>query len=285
MKKILFTLCLIGLGCQFASAQSITLQPNNFSTSQLNQNNFFESTGESVLKLRRTTAGFTGLPFYNDANAWVGGVYLSSLGGSFYSNGSIGLDFVIGTSFNRPLLLRPNSVIVEETLKITPLSFTGTSSDKRQVFVNNLGEIETQSNTNQFMSYSFSAVQAQDYDDQLRRGSGLAWFNTTNIPATMYLPINLPNGVKVTNIRMYVLDNSASNISFSFTKFPHTSTNATSIATAQSNVQSGTIFSINNDANETIDNLANSYYVNISSVGNWTGNTLAFHSLVITYQY
>ena len=101
----------------------------------------------------------------------------------------------------------------------------------------------------------------------------------------MYLPLNLPDGVVITNVRMYVWDNSASNISFVFNKNTHTTNVFTTIASAQTSTNVASIGSVTASVTETVDNQNNSYYVNISSVGNWTGETLKFHSFVVTYQH
>ncbi|HEY1055927.1 MAG TPA: hypothetical protein VGE24_12350, partial [Emticicia sp.] len=79
--------------------------------------------------------------------------------------------------------------------------------------------------------------------------------------------------------------NSASDISFTFSRNTHTTNAFSTIASATSSSANASIRSINQDTSEVINNLTNTYYVNISSVGNWTGNTLQFHSLLITYQY
>jgi hypothetical protein len=182
-------------------------------------------------------------------------------------------------------VLTPTSKLeVAGDIKSTELDFIGTNQ-KRPVFVDKDGILRMENTSDHYLSYNFTSVQAQNYEDQIIRGSGFAWFNTTTSPKTLYLPVNLPDGVKVTNVRMYLLDNSTSNLSFTFNKNTHITNTFTSIATAQSSTNTVGIFSINNNANETIDNANNSYYVNISSSGNWTGNTLQFHSLVITYQY
>ncbi|MDP1815934.1 MAG: hypothetical protein Q8K92_15915 [Leadbetterella sp.] len=175
---------------------------------------------------------------------------------------------------------------VNNTIRSAELDFEETNNNERRpVFADKDGILRIENSSNHYASYNFSAVQAQDYDDQLRKGSGYAWFNTTSVGATMYLPINLPDGVKITNVRMFLYDNSASNLSFTLNKNSHSTNTFTAIATAQSSTNTSNVFSINDDANETVDNQNNSYYVNISSSGNWTGNTLQFHSLVITYKY
>jgi hypothetical protein len=175
---------------------------------------------------------------------------------------------------------------VDGNIRSSSLDFIEQSStERRLIFADANGVIRADNSTNQFQSYNFSAVQAQDYDDQLRKGSGYAWFNTTTIGATMYLPVNLPDGVKVTNVRLYFLDDSASEMTFTFSKNNHSTNTFTTIAIAQSSGANTNIRDIQDTANETIQNQSNSYYINISSVGNWIGNNLRFHSVVITYQY
>ncbi|MCP9766016.1 hypothetical protein [Lacihabitans soyangensis] len=175
---------------------------------------------------------------------------------------------------------------VNNTIRSAELDFNEVNiTERRHVFADKDGILRVEGSSNYFASYNFSAVQAQDYDDQLRKGSGYAWFNTTNVGATMYLPINLPDGVRITNVRMFLLDNSASNLSFTLNKNSHATNTFTNIASAQSSTNTVSVINITDNANETVDNQNNSYYVNISSSGNWTGNTLQFHSLVITYQY
>ena len=159
------------------------------------------------------------------------------------------------------------------------------NSERRPVFADKDGILRVSNTSNYYLSYNFSSVQAQDWDDQLRKGSGYAWFNTTTSPKTMYLPLNLPDGVVINNVRMYVWDNSASHISFVLNKNTHTTNTFTSVASAKSNFNVASLGSISASINETVDNQTNSYYLNISSDGNWTGDTLKFHSLVIMYQH
>lgn len=175
---------------------------------------------------------------------------------------------------------------VNGTLRSSELKFTENSaSERRPVFADKDGILRIESSSNHYASYNFSSVFPQNSLDEYTKGSGYAWFNTTSGQKTFYLPINLPDGVKITNVRMFLLDNSTSNLAFNFNKNSHLSNTFTTIASAQSSTSTANLFSITDNANETVDNQNNSYYVNISSSGNWTGNTLQFHSLVITYQY
>ncbi|MCU0323824.1 MAG: hypothetical protein MUF45_01020 [Spirosomaceae bacterium] len=193
------------------------------------------------------------------------------------NNGSVGIG--VNPSVNAKL-------DVDGNIRSSSLDFTEQSStERRLIFTDANGVIRADNSTDQYQSYGFSAVQAQDWNDQLRKGSGYAWFNSTNIGATMYLPVNLPDGVKVTNVRLYFLDDSASDLIFTFSKNNHSSNAFTTIASAQSSGANTNIRDIQEATNETIQNQSNSYYLNVSSVGNWIGNNLRFHSFVITYQY
>lgn len=175
---------------------------------------------------------------------------------------------------------------VNNTVRSGELDFDeNNNTERRPVFADKDGILRIQNSSYHALSYNFTAVQAQNYDDQLKKGSGYAWFNTTNEPKTMYLPINLPDNVKLVTIRLYVLDNSTSNLSFTFYKNSHISNAFTPFLSFESDSNGSNVVNLNATSDEVIDNINNSYYLNISSLGNWTGNTLAFHSLVITYQY
>jgi hypothetical protein len=270
--------------------QSVTLLPNSLSSAK-SSNNLLESTNENILTLKRSTSGiYSALYFRNFQNTYLGGLFLGLNGAIIEADNPNGIGFNVSGS--TVLQVTPSWVITYGllrnygTISSSELEFSAnTTTERRQVFADKDGVLRSENSSNQYASYNFTAIQAQDYDDQLRKGSGFAWFNTTTTPATMYLPVNLPNGVKITNVRMFIKDDSASNLSFTLNRNSHLSNTFTTIATATSASQIGTIFSLNDSANETVDNQNNSYYVNISSVGNWTGNTLQFHSLVITYQY
>ncbi len=175
---------------------------------------------------------------------------------------------------------------VNNTIRSAELDFEETNNNERRpVFADKDGILRVESSSNHYASYNFSSVFPQNSSDEYTKGSGFAWFNTTSGQKTFYLPINLPDGVKIINVRMFLLDNSTSNLAFNFNKNSHFPNTFTTISSAQSSTSTANLFSITDNANEIVDNQNNSYYVNISSSGNWTGNTLQFHSLVITYQY
>ncbi len=260
-----------------AFSQSILLQPSNLEGERITLKS---STTAPSLRIETPTGGTEQLiRFYvgSQENARI-----SNLGSMLTIRGRNEIKFtnVNDNTVEERMTINLNGI------RISDFDFLeNTTTERRPVFADKDGILRIENSSNHYASYNFSAVQAQDYEDQLRKGSGFAWFNTTTTPATMYLPINLPDGVKITNVRMFLKDDSASNLSFTMNRNSHLSNAFTTIATATSNAQVGSIFSLNVNANETIDNQNNSYYVNISSVGNWTGNTLQFHSLVITYQY
>ncbi|MFC3809694.1 hypothetical protein [Lacihabitans lacunae] len=297
MRKIL--LSLISFCCSnFIVAQSITLAPDVSTFNQDNQVSslIINSKNYEPFSIKNDKPSIS-FPLFANTNQFQGS--LIGQDENLYVNGKKGLLFFTNNNHRMSLLAdgvlignagsAKASLDVDEgngTLRSKELDFAETiSTERRPVYADKDGILRVENSSNHYMSYNFTSVQAQNYDDQIIRGSGFAWFNTTTSPKTLYLPVNLPDGVKVTNVRMYLLDNSASNLSFTFNKNTHVTNTFTSIATAQSSTNTVSIFSINNNANETIDNANNSYYVNISSSGNWTGNTLQFHSLVITYQY
>ncbi|RYU95028.1 hypothetical protein [Emticicia agri] len=272
-----------------------------------------EGANDTVATFKNTTANFSQVIIHDQltlraGKTLSGGVLedfgsLSSTGLFFFSsakqqNYNVNGNYAMRIDDEGKVTVRPvysgseyiaakANLDVGGTIRSNLLDFTETNLlERRHVFADKDGILRVDNSSNQYMSYNFSHVQAQDWDDELRKGSGYAWFNTTTTGATMYLPVNLPDGVKITNVRIYVLDNSASDLSFTFSRNTHTTNSFTTIATATTSGAIGSIRSINSVvANETISNLDYSYYVNVSSVGNWAGNTLQFHSLVITYQY
>ncbi len=175
---------------------------------------------------------------------------------------------------------------VNNTIRSAELDFNEVNvTERRPIFADKDGILRVENSSNHYASYNFSSVFPQNSSDDYTKGSGYAWFNTTTAQKTFYLPVNLPDGVKITNVKMYFVDNSTSNLSFVMNRNHHLTNAFTTVASAQSSTSNVNLLSINDDANETVDNQYNSYYVNISSSGNWTGNTLQFHSLLITYQY
>ncbi len=279
--KNLFKVLIMSILCFQGLAQSkMDMGANEIKINRpltIDQNNF---NALSIFAPLNTTSNFN----FSEGGIFKGGFQRVDNLLSFYFEGGIYFNFgfpIIGTGITQ------TGVYTDGIFQSKEMRFTTTNTVQlKPVFADRNGKLVVDNiATNHYQSYNFTAVQAQDWDDQLRKGSGFAWFNTTNAPKTMYLPVNLPDGVKVTNVRMFVNDNSASNISFAFNRNSHLSNAFTTIATAQSSANVTSVFSINDNASEVIDNFNNSYYVNISSVGNWTGNTLQFHSLVISYQY
>jgi hypothetical protein len=201
-----------------------------------------------------------------------------------FKNGAL---FEIGENFPfQRTVINQEGLSVDGNLKSSNLGFTTTNNAQlKPVFADKDGKLIVDNATTHYGSYNFTAVQAQDWDDQLRKGSGFAWFNTTNAPKTMYLPVNLPDGVKITGVQMSYIDDSASSIGFTFNANSHNNNTFTTICSGNSILADDTMRSSFTAANTIVDNNVNSYYVNISSTGNWTGNTLRFHSLVIFYQY
>lgn len=291
--KTLFKIFIINSLCFNIFGQSVTILP---STTQ-SPNVLIDPIDDfPTLKLKTNSTYSQYIDFYKDTEL-VNRIQSNQNGFTFLSTSSI--DFQIGSPASRIMSLKSNGNViignsttstnkldVSGTIRSSELDFTeNTTTERRPVFVDKDGVLRVENVSNHYASYNFSSVQAQNSADDYTKGSGYAWFNTTNAQKTFYLPVNLPDGVKISNVRMFIYDNSTSNLSFTFNKNSHLGNNFTTIATATSSTQNTNLFSINDNATEIIDNQNNSYYVNISSSGNWTGNTLQFHSLVITYQY
>ena len=298
--RFLLVGCVYGFAGTTAVAQSVVISPSN---STFLQNSLTDSVvirGKSSVPLTlQSDQSFIMLPLFTKNNTFVGGMYgkdkLLKIWGyqglEFQLDDISAAHFEFGRFFVGEFGKAKAALDVEGTngigtIRSRELDFNQTTdSERRPVFADKDGILRVSNTSNYYQSYNFSSVQAQDWDDQLRKGSGYAWFNSTTSGKTMYLPLNLPDGVVITNVRMYVWDNSASNISFVFNKNTHTTNVFTTIASAQTSTNVASIGSVSASVNETVDNQNNSYYVNISSVGNWTGDTLKFHSFVVTYQH
>ena len=281
-------------------AQSVVISPSKSTFLHNSTSDSVVIRGKSSVPLTlQSDQSFIMLPLYTKNNTFVGGMYgldkqlkiwgyeglefqIDDIPAAHFEFGS----FFVGESGKSKAALDVDGTNGIGTIRSRELDFNQVSdSERRPVFADKDGILRVSNTSNYYQSYNFSSVQAQDWDDQLRKGSGYAWFNSTNAGKTMYLPVNLPDGVVITNVRMYVWDNSASNISFVFNKNTHTTNVFTTIASAQTSTNVASIGSVSASVNETVDNQNNSYYVNISSAGNWTGETLKFHSFVVTYQH
>jgi len=281
-------------------AQSVVISPTKSTFSQNSNSDSVVIRGKGYEPLTlKTEQTFINLPLFTQNNIFNGG--LAGQNQSLRVWGFKGLEFQVddylvahfdfGRMFVGEFGTAKADLDVEGsngvgTIRSKELDFEQVAdNERRPVFADKDGILRVSATSDYYLSYNFSSVQAQDWDDQLRKGSGYAWFNTTTSPKTMYLPLNLPDEAVITNVRMYVWDNSASHISFVLNKNSHTTNVFTAVASAKSNFNVASIGSISASINETIDNQTHSYYLNISSDGNWTGDTLKFHSLVITYQH
>jgi hypothetical protein len=279
--------------------QSISVEPANLKFNPVLGLSAFNNT-EPGLVLSGTHPTFKPSLTIRHNNSYIGTITSNQLNDfRFFTNQGFRFQVNINSNFVDALSILPNGSVgigtdpsinakldVEGNIRSASLDFTEqNASDKRLLFADNNGVIRADNSTNQYQSYNFTAIHPQDYTDQLIKGSGYAWINTTNIGATIYLPVNLPDGVKVSNIRAFLWDDSASDLVFTFSRNSHLSNSFSTISTATTTGASAAIRFFDATANETIQNQSNSYYVNISSVGNWIGNNLRFHSIVITYNY
>ena len=283
MKKLFKVLFLIFL-CQQAFAQSkMDMRANDIVINRPLRIEHSINSNSFALYVKSPENSVSNFSFL-EGNTFVGLISREDNRFRFFFEG--GVDFNFGFPFITTAITA-TGIITDGSLQSKDLSFTTTNNAQiKPVFADKDGKLIVDNIlTNHYQSYNFTAVQAQDYDDQLRKGSGFAWFNTTTAPATMYLPVNLPDGVKITSVEMKYVDNSASSIDFIMYANSNNTNTFTTISSGSSILASSSIRTSATAASTVVDNSANSYYVNISSGGNWTGNTLQFHSLVITYQY
>ncbi len=178
--------------------------------------------------------------------------------------------------------LNVGGYIRSEPLKFTPGNF---NTEKIPVFTNANGVLVKGYYENQYYSVNFSMAQAQNYSDQLMKGSGYAWLNTTNTPGTIYVPISFQQGALLLGMRVYYYDNSNSDFTFTFYKNDHDTNNFSVWGSASSSGASGMLRYSDVYLNQVVDPGEASFYLNVSSSGNWTGNSLKFHSVVFKYNY
>jgi hypothetical protein len=281
MKK-LFKVLILTFLCQQAFTQSsFSFLPNEIVA---NKAIVIDNNGSNTI-IFRTGINLSSSIFYRMGDLHVGSLVRS--GHSMEINFRDGWAFNTGrNNFNYRTTIDSTGVSVTGKLKSSDLSFTTTNNAQlRPVFANKDGVLKVDNSATLYQSYNFTAVQTQNWDDQLQKGSGFAWFNTTNAPKTMYLPVNLPDGVEITLVSMTYVDNSASSIDFIMYANNNNNNAFTTISSGTSILASSGIRTSATVANAIVDNNVNSYYVNITSVGNWTGGTLQFHSLVISYRY
>lgn len=285
MKK-LFKVLILTFLCQQAFTQSkMDMQANNIT---INRPLFIEHNSTVAMQFKSPTNFSTQFLFYN-GNVNSGGITRAGKGLQFtFVNGiifDVGDPFDVSNPQQRTTIVS-SGLITDGFLKSGDLSFTTTNNAQlRPVFANKDGVLKVDNSATLYQSYNFTAVQTQNWDDQLQKGSGFAWFNTTNASKTMYLPVNLPDGVEITLVSMTYVDNSASSIDFIMYANNNNNNAFTTISSGTSILASSGIRTSATVANAIVDNNVNSYYVNITSGGNWTGGTLQFHSLVISYRY
>lgn len=281
MKNFVKILIIIALAHQGVAQSTMNMRTNDI---LINRPLRIEHTNTPFAMIVKSPANTASVFSFINDNTTVGNINREGNSLKFYFEG--GVDFNFGFPFITTAVTA-TGVRTDGSLQSKNLSFTTTNNAQiKPVFADKDGKLVVDNATTHYESYNFTAVQAQDWDDQLRKGSGFAWFNSTNAPKTMYLPVNLPDGVRITGVTMSYIDESASSIDFVFNANNHTTNTFTTICSGTSILSDNTIRSSFTAANTIVNNQANSYYVNISSGGgSWVGDNLRFHSLVIHYQY
>jgi hypothetical protein len=279
MKNLVKILILSVLSYAGFAQSKMDMQANSIT---INRPLKIEHNGTIATEIR-SPLNFTSQFFFYEGTDYQGKITRTGAGLQFDFNDYIIFD--VGSPEKRTII-SPTGLETAGFLKSSDLGFTTTNSSQlKPVFADKDGKLVIDNVTTHYQSYPSNAAQPFNWDDQIVRNGIETHFQTSDAPKSLFVPINLPDGVKVTNVRMFLVDNSTSNLRFTFFVKDHLVNAIASSASAQSSTNHSSIFSINDNAQLIINNSQESYFVRISSVGNWTSTTLEFHSLVISYQY
>jgi len=182
MKK-LFKVLILTFLCQQAFAQSkMDMQADNITINRP----LFINHNSGIAMQFKSPPGFGNQFFFYENNNLAGTMNRFGRSLQFEFDHFIIFDVGLFGSSGRTMI-RPNGLETEGFLKSKDLSFTTPNNAQiKPVFVDKQGKLILDNTlTNHYQSYNFTAIQAQDWDDQLIKGSGFAWFNTTNISRTM----------------------------------------------------------------------------------------------------
>ncbi len=135
------------------------------------------------------------------------------------------------------------------------------------------------------LAYSPANVQPTANGDAFIRTQKEFYFASNSLKS-FYIPVNLPVGSTITNIKYYYYDNSTSDLIFrlDFSNIPNGSSQNYYSTTAQTSGASTDVRVIEKNVNLPVtDNYNRAFYV-VPTNGTWPGdNTLSFRSIVITY--
>ncbi len=285
--KIFYSLTLMLLPVSYTIAQNVAINTDGTSSSDPKAMLEIKKPGYSKLKIRSTG-------------------YLNDTAVLELSNRNAveeGTDFIFKHIREQALVLSSLSDFPTNTrdsiMTITPQgsirfrSLRGTGT--RQVTANANGEINASNYTpqNQYLNISVGAFQPR-FNSSVTNftaidANSMAYF-TTGTNNFVVAPVNLPHGAVVTSVKVYFVDNSASDIFFSL---GGTGVNATStfvLANLLSSGASGSNLTVSSlEATSitmaTIDNLNNAYHLLAGPPGGccWDGVSLRIKSVVITY--
>lgn len=281
MKNLVKILIIMALAHQGLAQSKIDMRTNDIVINRPLRIEHTNTPFAMVVKSPANTASV--FSFIND-NITVGNINREGNSLKFYFEG--GVDFNFGFPFITTSVTA-TGVRTDGSLQSKDLSFTTTNTAQiKPVFADRNGKLVIDNATNHYQNYHPTAAQPTDNTAPIRKNAAYAWFNSTNAVYEMLIPLNIPDNVKVTNVRMWCAENSTTgNLELDFRKNSNINQATNTIATVTSSGAISTLTSINVNSNELIDNQNFSYYVSISSVGNWDGPSMALHNLIITYQY
>lgn len=178
----------LGLSRQEIHAQSVVISPTKSTFSQNSNSDSVVIQGKSSVPLTlKTDQNFIMLPLHTQNSTFVGGLVgkdnLLKIWGyeglEFQIDDISAAHFEFGRFFVGEYGTAKAALDVEGTngvgtIRSRELDFEQVNdSERRPVFADKDGILRVSNTSNYYLSYNFSSVQAQDWDDQLRKGSGM----------------------------------------------------------------------------------------------------------------
>lgn len=178
---------------------------------------------------------------------------------------------------------------VHNTIRSAELDFAQNSTtEKRAVFADKDGILRLKNNPNVYFVSGRQAVQVSPASsNDLVTGVEGARFTTTNQNYVISLPISVPNGSKITSIKVFYYDNATANLEIwlgirGLSSISYVVTNLYHTTGALASIRNQEILS--NPV--TVNNAVEDYFIYAANIdANWPSNQLYISGAAITYEY
>lgn len=219
--------------------------------------------------------------------------HMSEYDQNFYSQSNLVMWMHNSTvSINPPTTLG----IPNETPKATFNVNGGISSSNlsgignRLVMADEEGILKTKDS--EIISFGPAAIIAENQETTFIRNGVDIYITSTFATDELLLPINLPNGSKITQFKVYYVDNSSSkNVEVSL-KNQVLGTNNSFATYERSSGSSPLNRNFVRDTNEVVDNALNTYFISFRAIDSssnfgtsWPSSNLKINGVTITYEY